>query len=101
MQEVDPEYYKTEEFLLSKVTITNAEIQYRGYIVVSEVLCSLFKAITGMSVDDAEQLRGERLDEFMKSATPDKTLFHLVGFIREVSKDGESIGKLLRRECSH
>lgn len=101
MQQVDPEYYTSDEFLLSEVTMKQAEVQYRGFIFTTKMLCCLFEAITGLSIDEASSLEGAKLDEVMRSATPEKTLFHLVALVKEISEKGESIASLLRRECSH
>jgi hypothetical protein len=65
MQEVNEEYFLSEEFLLSKVEVTQADIQYRGMVFTSRMLCSLFEAITGHSVKEAENVAEFLSDEKM------------------------------------
>ena len=101
MQEVSEEYFNSEEFLLSKVEVTQADIQYRGMVFTSRMLCSLFEAITGHSVEEAENVAEFLSDEKMAQIKPEVALFHIVNMIREVSEKGSSLGSLLIKQCSH
>ena len=101
MQEVNEEYFNSEEFLLSKVEVTQADIQYRGLIFTSKMLCALLESITGHSLEVLENIPGVLSDEKMAQIKPEMALFHIVNMIREVSEKGSSLGSLLIKQCSH
>lgn len=101
MQEVSEEYFQSEEFLLSKVTMTQADIQYRGMVFTSKMLCSLFEAITGHSIEEAENVAEFLSDEKMAQIKPEVVLFNLIAMLKQVSEKGASLGSLLIKECSH
>lgn len=101
MQEVNEDYFLSEEFLLSKVEVTQADIQYRGMVFTSRVLCSLFEAITGHSVKEAENVAEFLSDEKMAQIKPEVALFHLVAMLKQVAEKGQSLGTLLIKQCSH
>jgi len=101
MQEVNEECFSSEEFLLSKVEVTQADIQYRGMVFTSKILCELFELITGGSVEDIEANPSKLTDEKIANIEPEKALYHIVTMLEAVSEKGQSLSRLLTTECSH